>query len=137
MSQCFIKCLNQMFLWEFQLFLREFFSFRFTRYIDFLDWSTDDCMKFIEKKAHNDNYILDEKAKKIIGKGAARVRLIIFFKESSASIQHNFLINVTLLIVSCPLLLSAPVSTLKRHQIILCQFCLEILSTIKYLGMIF
>ena len=85
-------------------------------------------MKFIEKKAHSDNYTLEEEAKRVIIKGAAQVCLIILFKESSASVQHNFFANATLLIVpaSLVLILSASVSFLKMHQnCSLWKFCMR------------
>ena len=83
-------------------------------------------MKFIEKKAHSDNYTLEEEAKRVIIKGAAQVCLIIFFKESSASVQHNFLANATLLIVPVSLILSVSVSFLKMHQnCSLWKFCMR------------
>jgi len=35
---------------------------RFKRFMDFIDWDSDDCIKFLKQKASNDNYILHEDA---------------------------------------------------------------------------
>ncbi|XP_066921713.1 uncharacterized protein [Clytia hemisphaerica] len=47
---------------------------RFTRYMDFLDWTSEDCVKFFIKKAENDNFAIDEQTKNIVGKGCEELR---------------------------------------------------------------
>lgn len=47
---------------------------RFTRYMDFLDWASEDCVKFFIKKAENDNFAIDEQTKNIVGEGCEELR---------------------------------------------------------------
>ena len=41
--------------------------------MDFLDWNSEDCVKFFIKKAESDNFAIDEEVKTIVGKGTEEV----------------------------------------------------------------
>ena len=41
--------------------------------MDFLDWTSEDCVEFFIKKAKADNFAIDEKSKIIVGEGTTEV----------------------------------------------------------------
>lgn len=47
---------------------------RFQRFVDFEDWTSDDCLKFLKEKCGKENYAVGDDFDRTVVKGINRVR---------------------------------------------------------------